>query len=142
MAVFKAYMKIARKNIWMILLYLGIFFCVTILFQRFVPEGAEGYTAESVPVGIVDEDGGEAAESLINYIGRTNETILLEDDRESLQEDLFYRNVGYIVRIPEGFMEKCILGEEKIEAVTVPGTYAGYYVDQQVNSHPEDYLST
>ena len=56
MAVFKAYMKIARKNIWMILLYLGIFFCVTILFQRFVPEGAEGYTAESVPVGIVDED--------------------------------------------------------------------------------------
>lgn len=135
MAVFKAYMKIARKNIWMILLYLGIFFCVTILFQRFVPEGAEGYTAESVPVGIVDEDGGEAAESLINYIGRTNETILLEDDRESLQEDLFYRNVGYIVRIPDGFMEKCILGEEKIEAVTVPGTYAGYYVDQQVNSY-------
>lgn len=135
MAVFKAYMKIARKNIWMILLYLGIFFCVTILFQGFVPEGAEGYTAESVPVGIVDEDGGEAAESLINYIGRTNETILLEDDRESLQEDLFYRNVGYIVRIPEGFMEKCILGEEKIEAVTVPGTYAGYYVDQQVNSY-------
>lgn len=135
MVVFKAYMKIARKNIWMILLYLGIFFCVTILFQRFVPEGAEGYTAESVPVGIVDEDGGEAAESLINYIGRTNETILLEDDRESLQEDLFYRNVGYIVRIPEGFMEKCILGEEKIEAVTVPGTYAGYYVDQQVNSY-------
>lgn len=135
MAVFKAYMKIARKNIWMILLYLGIFFCVAILFQRFVPEGAEGYTAESVPVGIVDEDGGEAAESLINYICRTNETILLEDDRESLQEDLFYRNVGYIVRIPEGFMEKCILGEEKIEAVTVPGTYAGYYVDQQVNSY-------
>ena len=135
MVVFKAYMKIARKNIWMILLYLGIFFCVTILFQRFVPEGAEGYTAESVPVGIVDEDGGEAAESLINYIGRTNETILLEDDRESLQEDLFYRNVGYIVRIPDGFMEKCILGEEKIEAVTVPGTYAGYYVDQQVNSY-------
>ena len=135
MVVFKAYMKIARKNIWMILLYLGIFFCVTILFQRFVPEGAEGYTAESVPVGIVDEDGGEVAESLINYIGRTNETILLEDDRESLQEDLFYRNVGYIVRIPDGFMEKCILGEEKIEAVTVPGTYAGYYVDQQVNSY-------
>lgn len=135
MAVFKAYMKIAWKNKWMILLYLGIFFCVTILFQRFVPEGVEGYTAESVPVGIVDEDGGEAAESLINYIGRTNETILLEDDRESLQEDLFYRNVGYIVRIPEGFMEKCILGEEKVEAVTVPGTYAGYYVDQQVNSY-------
>lgn len=135
MAVFKVYMKIAWKNIWMILLYMGIFFCITVMFQRFAPKGAEGYTAESVPVGIVDEDGGEAAKSLIDYIGRTNETILLEDDRESLQEDLFYRNVGYIVRIPDQFMEKCILGEEKIEAVTVPGTYAGYYVDQQINSY-------
>ena len=135
MPVFKAYMKIARKNRGMILLYMGIFFCITVMFQKFAPDGTEGYMAENVPVGIVDEDGGEAAESLIDYIGRTNETILLEDDRESLQEDLFYRNVGYIVRIPDRFMEKCILGKEKIEGVTIPGTYAGYYVDQQINSY-------
>ena len=35
MSVFKVYMKIAKKNIGMILLYLVIFFGVTVMFQRF-----------------------------------------------------------------------------------------------------------
>lgn len=118
----------------MILLYLVIFFGITVMFQSFAGEGTQDYQAENVPVGIVDEDQGEAAAVLIGYIGKTNETVMLEDDREVLQEELFYRNVDYIVRIPEGFMEKCILGTENLQVTTVPGTYAGYYVEQQISS--------
>ena len=134
MSVFKAYMKIAKKNIGMILLYLVIFFTVTIMFQRFAGEGTQGYTAESIPVGIIDEDGGTAAESLIDHIGKTNDVILLENDTESLQEELFYRNVDYIIRIPEGFMEKCIRGDERLKVTAVPGTYTGYYAEQQISN--------
>ena len=47
MSVFKAYMKIAKKNIGMILLYLVIFFTVTIMFQRFAGEGTQGYREHS-----------------------------------------------------------------------------------------------
>ena len=134
MSVFRAYMKIAKRNMWMILLYLVIFFGITVMFQSFAGGGAQDYQAENVPVGIVDEDQGEAAAALIGYIGKTNKTVMLEDDREVLQEELFYRNVDYIVRIPEGFMEKCILGGENLQVTTVPGTYAGYYVEQQIGS--------
>ena len=35
MAVFKAYMRIAKKNMWMILMYLCIFLGVTVMFQHF-----------------------------------------------------------------------------------------------------------
>lgn len=134
MSVFKAYMKIAKKNIGIILLYLVIFFTVTIMFQRFAGEGTQGYTAESIPVGIIDEDGGTAAESLIDHIGKSNDVILLENDTESLQEELFYRNVDYIIRIPEGFMEKCIRGDESLKVTAVPGTYTGYYAEQQISN--------
>ena len=134
MAVFKAYMRIAKKNMWMILMYLGIFLGITVMFRHFAGNETAQYTAQSVPVGIIDGDGGEAAESLIRYIGRTNEIVYLEDDREALQENLFYRNVEYIVRIPENFMEKCILGDEKLEVTTVPGTYSGAYVEQQISN--------
>lgn len=132
MTVFKAYMKITKKNIWMILMYLMIFMSVTILVQSSIGEQENVYRPKSVPVGVIDNDGGEAAQSLVRYIGRSNETVMLDDDRESLQEDLFYRNVDYIVRIPENFMETCIRGEEKLNVTTVPGTYAGYYVEQQI----------
>ena len=33
MAVFKAYMRIAKKNMWMILMYLCIFLGVTVMFH-------------------------------------------------------------------------------------------------------------
>lgn len=134
MAVFKAYMRIAKKNMWMILMYLGIFLGITVMFQHFTENETPDYAAQSIPVGIIDEDQGEAAQSLIRYIGRTNEVIYLEDDREALQEDLFYRNVEYIIRIPQNFMEQCILGDETLEVTTVPGTYSGSYVEQQISN--------
>ena len=134
MAVFKAYLKIAKKNIWVILLYLGIFFSLTVMFQSFAGETEQSYLAQSVPVGVIDEDGGIMAQSLMDYIGRTNEVKRLSDDEEALQEDLFYRNVAYIVRIPEDFTETCILGDESLKVTTVPGTYSGYYVEQQITN--------
>lgn len=134
MAVFKAYMRIAKKNMWMILMYLGIFLGITVMFQHFTGNETTQYTAQSIPVGIIDEDQGEASKSLIRYIDRTNEIIYLEDDRETLQENLFYRNVEYIVRIPRNFMEQCILGDDKLEVTTVPGTYSGSYVEQQISN--------
>ena len=81
MAVFKAYMRIAKKNMWMILMYLGIFLGITVMFQPFTGNETPQYTAQSIPVGIIDEDQGEASKSLIRYIDRTNEIIYLEDDR-------------------------------------------------------------
>lgn len=134
MAVFKAYMRIAKKNMWMILMYLGIFLGITVMFQHFTGNETTQYTAQSIPVGIIDEDQGEASKSLIRYIDRTNEIIYLADDRETLQENLFYRNVEYIVRIPRNFMEQCILGDDKLEVTTVPGTYSGSYVEQQISN--------
>ena len=67
MAVFKAYMRIAKKNMWMILMYLGIFLGITVMFQHFAGNETAQYTAQSVPVGIIDGDREEAAESLIRY---------------------------------------------------------------------------
>ena len=134
MTVFKAYMKIAKKNIWLILMYMGIFIAVTVMFQAFAGDREREYTAQSVSVGVITEDRGSAAQSLIRYIGSINEVTELSDDKEILQENLFYRNVEYIVRIPDGFMESCILGDEKLQVTTVPGTYSGYYVERQITN--------
>lgn len=135
MTVFKAYMKIAKKNAWLIVMYMGIFFTLTVMFQGAAKkQDAEGYTAEGTKIGIVDEDGGVLAESLAEMLGRRNELVRLPNAEESLQEALFYREVEYIVRIPEGFEERCIAGEEHLQVTAVPGTYAGSYVDQQISS--------
>lgn len=138
MTVFKAYMKIAKKNIWLFVMYLIIFFAVTSIFQKVKgsaeEESKSGYRTESIPIGIVDEDKGKLAESLKDYLGRTNEILSLENDKEVLQENLFYRNVEYILWIPQEFEKTCITGNENLRVVKVPDSSAGYYIDQQINS--------
>ena len=136
MTVFKAYMKIAKKNIWLFMMYLAIFFVVTVVFQK-VSAGekkAPGYQKASVPIGIVDEDKGVLADSLKEYLGRTNEIVLLPNEKEVLQENLFYRNVEYILWIPESFAQTCIAEGEPLKVVKLPGSSSGYYIDRQINS--------
>lgn len=60
---------------------------------------------------------------------------MLGNDREVLQENLFYRNVEYIVQIPKDFTQSCILDGESLKVTKVPGSYSSYYVDQQINSY-------
>lgn len=63
-------------------------------------------------IGIVDEDGGSLAESLTEYLGNLHHLIPVENDVSEIQEKLYYREVYYVVRIPENFYEKCIKGDE------------------------------
>lgn len=135
MIVFKAYMKIIRQNIWMMLIYLAIFFGITMMFQAMV-KGDEysSYKAESVKVALIDEDGGVLAEGLKNDLVQFHEVKKAEDDTAALQEDLFYRNVEYIVRIPSDFFQTCIVEGNALKVTKVPGSYTSFYVDQQINS--------
>ena len=134
MTVFKGHMKIIGQNKMLILLYVAIFFGCTILFQSTAGKTETSYQAEKLNIGIVDEDGGSLAESLTEYLGNLHHLIPVENDVSEIQEKLYYREVYYVVRIPENFYEKCIKGDEKLSVTKIPDTYSGSYVDQQINS--------
>lgn len=124
-----------KKNTGLILLYLGIFFGVTMALQA--AAGKETYTSyesEKIKIGVVDKDNGPLAEGLVKWLEGTHHVTMLEDNREKLQEELFYRNVEYIVVIPENFYESCMVNGESISVTKVPGSYSAYYVDQQLES--------
>lgn len=60
MTVYKGYMKIVKQNKVLILIYLVIFFSVTMLFQGAAgKELPDNYHAESLKIGIVDKSGGQ-----------------------------------------------------------------------------------
>lgn len=135
MTIYKGYMKIIKQNVWLMLLYLVIFFGITMMFQLLVKGDAyTSYRAESVRIAYVDEDGGELAKGLAAYLGQYHEILEMENNTEALQEDLFYRNVEYIVRVPAGFFQSCVVEGETLKVTKVPGSYTAFYVDQQINS--------
>lgn len=134
MIVFKAYMKIIKQNRGLIIMYLGIFMLITIMIQSVTKSQESGsYKAQSVRIGFVDEDGGVLAKGLEQYLGKFHQIIPMEGDKDKLQENLFYRNIEYIVRIPSGFEGKYLQENEKLSVTKVPGSYTSFYVDQQIN---------
>lgn len=135
MTVFKGYMKIAKQNVAIILVYVAVFFGVTLMIQSVTKATESGnYQAESVKIGFVDEDKGIFAQGLKEYLGKYHEIIPMENKKEELQENLFYRNIEYIVKIPSDFEEKCLENQEKLSVTKIPGSYTSFYVDQQINS--------
>lgn len=135
MTVFKGYLKIIKQNRPIILLYMVIFFLITLMIQAATKQSLSGaYQAESVKIGFVDEDGGSLAQGLKEYLGKYHQVIPMENHKEELQENLFYGNIQYIVKIPAGFEEKCLRQDEKLSVTKIPGSYTSFYVDQQINS--------
>lgn len=135
MTVFKGYMKILKKNAGLILLYLVIFFGVAMGLQASAgKQNVSVYESEKIKLGVVDNDQGALAKGLTDWLKKNHRVTILEDDKEKLQEELFYRNVEYIVKIPENFYETCMVNGARISVTKVPGSYSAYYVDQQLEN--------
>ncbi len=95
MTVFKGYMRIMKKTYRSDPPVSGHFFGVTMALQA--AAGKETYTSyesEKIKIGVVDKDNGPLAEGLVKWLEGTHHVTMLEDNREKLQEELFYRNVG------------------------------------------------
>ena len=136
MTVFKCYLKILRQNIWLVIMYLGIFFSVTMVMQAASGKSEESiYESTSINIGIVQKDTGTLAQGFVDYLKNIHHVILMENNPEKLQEELFYRNVEYIIQIPEDFYQTCFVEEKSLDVTKVPGSYSSYYVDRQINSY-------
>ena len=116
-------------------MYGAIFFSICLLFQLGGQDEASSYQAQSIKIALVDEDGGELAQGLKNYLSEVNDVKLVDNDKAKLQENLFYRNVEYIVHIPTDFFKSCIVNGKALEVTKVPGSYTSFYVDQQIDSY-------
>lgn len=136
MTVFKCYMKILRQNIGLVIMYLAIFFSVAIVMQFAAGKSEDSlFETASIDLGVVNEDGGTLAQELVDYLSGIHHVVLMDNDPEQLQENLFYRNVEYILQIPADFYETCMVNGESLKVTKVPGSYSSFYVDQQISSY-------
>lgn len=136
MTVFKCYMKILKQNLGLVFLYLGIFFSVSIVLQMATQKGEDSlYQTTSIDLGVVNPDDSLLSSGFVDYLSQIHHVTIMENDPETLQENLFYRNVEYIIQIPADFYKTCIQNGESLKVTKVPGSYSSYYVDQQISSY-------
>ena len=135
MTVFKCYMKILKKNIGLISIYLIIFFSTAMILQASAKkEHLENFEKTRINLAIADQDDSTLSHALTEYLKTIHNVYRISAEPTVMQEELFYRNAEYIVQIPKDFYKTCIVDENPLSVTKVPGSYSSFYVDQQINA--------
>lgn len=140
MQVFKTFWKIALKRFPSILMYVVIYVFVTVLISSIIGANDEkSFSGSSIDISIMDSDNSVLSKGLTEYMSKGNNVVELENDKEVMQDALFFRNVDYILQIPEGFEESFVNGGDKeLTNIKIPSSRTGTFTDNLVY----EYLNT
>lgn len=131
-------MKVLKRNYPSIVIYLVIFLGLSLLFASQGSQQEEEYTSFSTvkaPVAVFMEEDTPLVRGFLQTLKETTYIVALEDKEDVISDALYFRIVTYIIRIPEGFTEDFMNGENVLlTKETVPGSVTNTYTDLSVNS--------
>ena len=138
MTVFRGFLMITKRNIHLMFLYIVVFLAIAIAVQKTTNNTSSSFQPESLNITVIDRDNGELARGLTAYLEQFHTLVDIPDDVSILQDRMFYRDIYYVVTIPESFEERCLYGGELLPVTKVPGSNSGFYVDQQIDTFLND----
>ncbi len=147
MQVFKLYFKVLKRNIGLMIMYIGIF--SGILFGAIIPNAVKNdvakYEDTKCKYAIFDYDNSKTSKALADYLENTHKKVeIADDDTETIQDELYERNVGGVVRIKEGFGNAFVQSgssvepdkiKEYIEIYAVPDANSTELFEQSINAY-------
>lgn len=119
-------------------MYLCIFLGVASLVSSQADDPVEGaFEGTKYAIAIFDEDDSECSKSLTAYLTAGCDVAEIQDDKETIQDELYNRNISCAIRIPKGFGESMAQGGDvmKPQLTTVPGTIYGMTFKGMINKY-------
>lgn len=137
MQVFNTFLKSAIKFLPQTILYFIIFTSISIVMSFSAADSPNTeFRSVELDVGIIDQDESTASYGLKNYLSSMHHLMPIKYDKNTLLDRLFYRDLDYILIIPEGFEKRLLNGEENslFETIQIPGVYSSMFIDDQINT--------
>jgi len=100
---------------------------------------AEKYVSSKASFAVCDNDNSELSRALVEYLSEEHELYEeeIKDETESIQDNLYNRNIHAFLRIPAGFEENVKNGNyvDSLEVITIPGTSTSKVFESDVDSY-------
>lgn len=135
MTVFKAFLKVLNKCKVPIIIYtvILVFFSA---FNMQTSEKSVSFTASKPNILIVNKEKEEGiTKSFINYLNKNSNVISIESSEEKIDDALFYRDVSYVIYVPEDFSEEIISGKTPEIKVKSVGDYGASLANMMVERY-------
>ena len=139
MIVFKTILKILNRLKGMLILYTVMLISITMINQT-ADSNINNFEESKPDMLIVNKDNDNiVTNSFINYINKHAEIKNIDiNDEEKINDAIFYRDVNYVIYIPENFGENILNGEEPIIEYKSSGDQYATYSEMLI----EKYIKT
>lgn len=139
MQVYKTFFKVAKNYTGGCIIYLTVFLILMICMSFLSSSDSENkFSASSVKFTVIDEDSSDASKALIDYLSGKHELVELDSyDNETLQDNLYYEQIRYILNIPSGYEKSLEKGEfdHLLSHSMRTDSAAGYFFNQDISSY-------
>ena len=139
MQVYKTFFKIAKKYTGGCMIYLSVFLILMISMSYLSSTDTENkFAASSVKFTVIDEDKSNACKALIDFLSDKHELVEMNSyDTETLQDNLYYEEIRYILNIPNGYEEnlKNKNYDNLLSHTMKSDSAAGYFFNQDLSSY-------
>lgn len=144
MQAFKAFWKLALNKLPSSIIYFVIFLVIIILLSNVsAKDTASKFEVTTADICIIDKDRSSASSSLTEYLSSIHNLVTLQDySRESLQDNLYYQTISYVLEIPEGFEETLLVAGNKpaLTSSKRKDSATGYFIDRQIDSYVNELM--
>ena len=135
MIVFKTFLKILNKNKFIIILY-TVFLIAFGGFNMQTSDNSVNFVASKPDIMIVnyDEEKG-ITKDLIKYITDNSNIIELNNNEEAINDGLFYRDVNYVIYIPENYSKDFMDGKNPEINIKSTGDYQSSFAEMLLSRY-------
>lgn len=135
MTVFRAFLKIINKYKFLLIMYTALL----IGFGGFTISSNEkniNFVASKPDILIInnDEEVG-ITKNLIEYMESNSKIVDIKDDEEAINDALFYRDVNYIIYIPENYRNDLLSGKNPEIEIKSTGDYNSAYAEMLLTKY-------
>lgn len=135
MTVFKTFLKVLNKCKLPIIMY-TVFLIFFGGFNMQTSENNTNFVAEKPDVLIINKDEEKGiTKNFVDYIKNNSNIIDIENDEEKVNDALFYRDVNYIIYIPEDYREEFLKGNNPEIEIKSTRDYSASYTEMLLSRY-------
>lgn len=118
MTVYKYFLKLALRQRFVILLYLGIFVMISLLNSGMIRPNETGFSGVKPAIKIIQEEHSPLADGLASYLRSQGDEVALDIREEDAKETLFSGAVDSLIIIPGRFSQDFWAGRPALRVYT------------------------
>ncbi len=137
MTVFKTFLKVLNKNRTIIILY-TVMLLIFGGFNMQTSDTSMNFVASKPDILIINEDVEEGiTKNLIEYIEKNSNKKEIEDGSEAIDDALFYRDLNYIIYIPQNYRQDFLNGNNPQIEIKSTGDYQSSLSEMMLSRYIE-----